>query len=115
VDDVAQVLVAATTHTATLNAQLEVGGPQWLSWRDVAALYAQVLGRPVRTVSTPGAVFRAQQWLMRPFSEAASNIMGLNWLASRTLPIADPGHAAALGITPITAEQFLRHKAALAA
>jgi uncharacterized protein YbjT (DUF2867 family) len=92
-----------------------VGGPQWLSWRDVAALYAQVLGRPVRTVSTPGAVFRAQQWLMRPFSEAASNIMGLNWLASRTLPIADPGHAAALGITPITAEQFLRHKAALPA
>jgi uncharacterized protein YbjT (DUF2867 family) len=115
VNDVAQVLVAATTHAATLNAQLEVGGPQWLSWRDVAALYAQVLGRPVRTVSTPGAVFRAQQWLMRPFSEAASNIMGLNWLASRTLPIADPGHAAALGITPITAEQFLRHKAALPA
>ncbi len=114
VDDVAQVLVAAT-HPATLNAQLEVGGPQWLSWRDVAALYAQVLGRPVRTVSSPGAVFRAQQWLMRPFSEAASNIMGLNRLASRTLPIADPGPAAALGITPIAAEQFLRHKAALPA
>lgn len=115
VDDVARLLVAATTHPTALNAVLEVGGPQMLSWRDVAALYAQVLGRPVRTLSTPGAVFRVQQLLMRPFSLAASNIMGLNWLASRTLPINDPGHAAAWGITLTTAEQFLRAKAALPA
>ena len=113
VDDVARLLLAATAHPAARNAVLEVGGPQMLSWRDVAALYAQVLGRPVRTLSVPGAVFRVQQLLMRPFSLAASNIMGLNWLASHTLPVNDPGHAARMGITLATAEQFLRAKAAL--
>ena len=115
IDDVAQYLVRATTIPLARNAVLEVGGPESLSWAEVAALYARVLGRPVRVLSTPGAVFRAQQWLLRPFSEAASNIMGLNWLAARTLPIADPGHAAAFGISLTTAEQFLRAKAALPA
>ena len=115
VDDVAQYLVRATEHPAALNAVLEIGGPQTLSWAEVAAIYARVLGRPVRVVSTPGAVFRGQQWLMRPFSEAASNIMGLNWIASRTMAVDDPGHAATFGLTLTTAEAFLRAKAALPA
>lgn len=115
IDDVAQYLVRATDHPAARNAVLEVGGPQALSWAEVAALYAQVLKRPVRAVSTPGAVFRLQQLLMRPFSEAASNIMGLNWIAARTMPINDPGHAGTFGIRLTTAEQFLRAKAALPA
>ena len=115
VDDVARYLVRATDHPAALNAVLEVGGPQSLSWAEVAALYAQVLGRPVRVVSVPGAVFRGQQWLMRPFSQAASNIMGLNWIASRTMAVDDLGHAATFGLTLTTAEVFLRAKAALPA
>ena len=115
VDDVAQYLVRATEHPAALNAVLEIGGPQTLSWAEVAAIYARVLGRPVRVVSTPGAVFRGHQWLMRPFSEAASNIMGLNWIASRTMAVDDPGHAATFGLTLTTAEAFLRAKAALPA
>jgi uncharacterized protein YbjT (DUF2867 family) len=115
IDDVAQYLIRATDHPAAQGAVLEVGGPQALSWAEVAALYAQVLGRPVHTVSTPGAVFRMQQLLMRPFSQAASNIMGLNWVAARTMPINDPGHAATFGIRLTTAEQFLRAKAALPA
>jgi hypothetical protein len=82
----------------------------------VAALYAQVLGRPVRVVSTPAAVFRMQQLVMRPFSEAASNIMGLNWMAARSMPLDDPGTAELLGLKSLTtAEQFLRAKAALPA
>ena len=115
IDDVAQYLIRATDHPAAQGAVLEVGGPQALSWAEVAALYAQVLGRPVHTVSTPGAVFRMQQLLMRPFSQAASNIMGLNWLAARTMPVNDPGHAGTFGIRLTTAEQFLRAKAALPA
>jgi uncharacterized protein YbjT (DUF2867 family) len=118
IDDVAAALIAATTHEAARNAVLELAGPQWLSWADVAALYAQVLKRPVSTVSTPGFVFRVQQLLMRPFSEAASNIMALNWIASKPMPLADAGGAggtaALLGLHPMTtAEQFLRAKATL--
>jgi uncharacterized protein YbjT (DUF2867 family) len=114
IDDVAAALVAATTHPVARNATLELAGPESLSWNDVAALFTQVLGRPVGVVSTPGAVFRVQQLLMRPFSEAASNIMALNWLSSRPMPLADHGTAAALGLSPLqTAAAFLRAKAAL--
>jgi uncharacterized protein YbjT (DUF2867 family) len=115
IDDVAAFMVAAIDHPAARNAVLEVGGPEDLSWSEVAALFAQVLGRPVRTVSTPAFVFRLQQRLMRPFSEAASNIMGLNWIAAQAMPIDDPGHAAAFGITPTSALAFLQAKARLPA
>jgi uncharacterized protein YbjT (DUF2867 family) len=120
IDDVAACLMAATTHAAARNAVLELAGPQRLSWADVAALFAQVLGRPVSVVSTPAWVFRLQQFAMRPFSEAASNIMGLNWIAAQTMPLADSGTgtgtAALLGVPSMTtAEQFLRAKATLPA
>jgi uncharacterized protein YbjT (DUF2867 family) len=116
IDDVAAALVAAAGHPAAHQRTLELAGPQNLSWAEVAALYARVLGRPVRVLSTPAAVFRAQQFLMRPFSEAASNIMGLNWLAGLGMPMDDSGTTALLGLPALTtAEQFLRAKAALPA
>jgi uncharacterized protein YbjT (DUF2867 family) len=113
VDDVAHALIRATDHPAAQRAVLDLSGPEWLSWADVAALFAEVLQRPVHVVSTPGWVFRTQQILMRPFSQAASNIMGLNWVASHTLPAADAGHAALLGVQLQSARDFLRAKAAL--
>ncbi len=115
IDDVAHALIRATDHPAALNAVLNLNGPETLSWADVAAIYARVLGHPVRVVATPGAVFRAQQQLMRPFSEAASNIMGLNWVASQSLPDTGAGDAAVLGLQLLRAEDFLRAKAALPA
>ena len=115
VDDVAHALIRAIDHPAGHKAVLEVGGLELLSWAEVAALYARVLGKPVQVVSTPAFVFRLQCWLMRPFSQAASNIMGLNWLAAQGLHINNTGHAATLGIRLTTAEAFLRAKAALPA
>lgn len=117
IDDVAHALIRATDHPAAHNAVLDLAGPESLSWADVAALYARVLGRPVQVVSTPGWVFRGQQLLMRPFSEAASNIMGLNAQMAQTLgdaPAAGAATGAAiLGLELKTAEVFLREKAAL--
>ncbi len=113
IDDVAHALIRATDHPAAQGAVLDLTGPEVLSWGDVAALYATVLQRPVRVVSTPGWVFRMQQILMRPFSQAASNIMGLNWVAAHTRPEAGVGHAALLGVQLQRAEDFLRAKAAL--
>ena len=81
----------------------------------MAALYQQVLGRPVRCQPSPAAVFRLQQLVMRPFSLAASNIMALNWLAARGMPVDGSTAAKAYGMTLQTAEQFLRAKAALPA
>jgi NADH dehydrogenase len=53
--DVASFVIAAIDHPAAMNAQLVIGGPQALSFRDVVAVYERALGReiPVRTVK-PG-------------------------------------------------------------
>jgi uncharacterized protein YbjT (DUF2867 family) len=115
IEDVATALIAAVEHPTLRNATRDLAGPEMLSWGDVAALFAEVLGRKVRVLGVPGAVFRAQQVLMGPLSGAAANIMGLNWLVSRTLPVESDGTLALLGISPTTARRFLHAKAALAA
>ena len=115
IDDVADFMVRAIDHPVALDATFDIGGPQVLTWHEVVALFALVLGRPVRALSTPSAVFRVQQLLMRPFSEAASNIMGLNWAVGHDTPYDSAALAATLGVKLTSAEQFLRAKAALPA
>jgi uncharacterized protein YbjT (DUF2867 family) len=112
VDDVARCCIAATRHETAENATLAIGGPEAPSWREVAAQMAAVLRRPVQVVGTPGAVFAMQKLLMRPFSEAASNIMALNWFAAQPRTPADGRVAATLGVKLTTVEQFLRAQAA---
>jgi uncharacterized protein YbjT (DUF2867 family) len=111
IEDVAAALIAAVDHPALRNATRDLAGPEMLSWGDVAAVFAEVLGRKVRVLGIPGAVFRLQQVLMQPFSVAAANIMGLNWLASQTLPVQADGTLALLGVSPISARSFLHAKA----
>jgi uncharacterized protein YbjT (DUF2867 family) len=113
IDDVAQFLVSAIDDAQARNAVFEIGGPQVLSWREVAEIFARVLGRPVRALSTPAFVFRAQQRLMQPFSEAAANVMGLNWIAAQETLYDAKALAARLRIQLTPAEDFLRAKAAL--
>ena len=53
--DVASFGVAAVTHPAARNRHIPIGGPEALSWRDAAAIYERVLGRPVEIRSVaPG-------------------------------------------------------------
>ncbi len=112
VDDVARCCIAATRHEAAENATLAIGGPESLSWNEVATKIAAVLQRPVQVVGTPAAVFAVQKQLMRPFSEAASNIMALNWFAAQAREPADGRVAAQLGVNLTTADQFLKSQAA---
>jgi uncharacterized protein YbjT (DUF2867 family) len=53
--DVAAFAVAAIDHPAATNQYLAIGGPQALSWRDVVAIYEEILGRdvPIQCL-TPG-------------------------------------------------------------
>lgn len=115
VEDVAAFLIAAIDHPAAENRALDLAGPEWLSWGQVADLYAEVLQRPVRVQATPAWVFRLQMALMRPFSEAASTIMGLNWIAAQAMPLDDPGHLEAFRVRRTLARDFLKSKAALPA
>jgi uncharacterized protein YbjT (DUF2867 family) len=115
VDDVAEYLVRSIDLPAAKNVTFDIGGPERLAWADVAAIYAALLGRPVRCQPTPAWVFRAQQLLMRPFSEAASNVMALNWLAARDMAVDGATAAEVFGMRLQRAEEFLRRKAALPA
>jgi uncharacterized protein YbjT (DUF2867 family) len=79
-DDVAEFVVRALAHDLWRGRTLEIGGPEILSWQQVIDCYAQALGKPIRTMHVPSNVFRALRVAFAPFSESASNIMGLNWL-----------------------------------
>ncbi len=53
--DVAAFAVAAVGNPAARNQRLVIGGPEAVSWRDIAATYERLLGRPVEIRSVaPG-------------------------------------------------------------
>jgi uncharacterized protein YbjT (DUF2867 family) len=114
VQDVARLLIAATTHDLGRDADLLVGGPEALCWREVADLYAQVLGREVTVRTTPVAPLKVMSKLLAPFSPAASNLLALNVTAAAADMVPPPDLAEALGIGPMKrVETFLKEKAAL--
>jgi uncharacterized protein YbjT (DUF2867 family) len=116
VEDVARILVAATTHDRARNAVLEVGGPEILSWREVAELYSQVLGREVRVRTSPLVPLRVGAKLLRPLSPAAADLLALNVAAAEEDMVPPPDVAEELDIGPmVRVEHFLKQKAALPA
>jgi hypothetical protein len=94
---------------------VQIGGPQVLTWGEVVACYSLVLGKPLRAIYLPSGLFRVKRALLAPFSEPASNIMGLNWLVGFDTPYDSNALASTLGFRPTSTEQFLRHKTGLSA
>jgi len=93
VHDVAAFLIAALDHDAARGATYEIGGPEPLSWREIAALYADLLGREVRISTLPPGLFRVLGRLLRPIAPASANTLALN-------------HAAAVADMAMTGEQL---------
>jgi len=98
--DVAALLARSIGHPAARNAILDLGGPDVMTWNDAAQLMGRVLGRPVKAMHTPTAVYRAQMALLRPVSEHAANIMGLNWFATYPTTFEMGATYATFGIRP---------------
>jgi uncharacterized protein YbjT (DUF2867 family) len=116
VRDVARILIAATTHERARDAIIEVGGPEALSWGEVAELYGQILGREVSIRTSPVTPLKVMAKLMAPFSPAASNLLALNVTTGLGDAILPPDPAADLGVEPmLRVETFLKEKAALPA
>ena len=115
VHDAADVLVAAID--APLAGAVDVGGPEVLTWTDVAGEYEGVLGRRVGVVSVPAGVFRLARAALAPFAPAAANVMGLNlFMATDDTAWDTASTTAALGVGPLrTVRQVLAEKAALPA
>ena len=112
-DNVADFLVRSVGRDDMRRCVFQIGGPQVITWVDVLATYSRVLGKPVRGIYVPNTLFRAQRALLAPFSEAASDIMGLNWLVGYDTPYDSNALAIKLGIRLTSVEQFLRHKVAV--
>jgi len=114
VRDAAAFLVNAIGHPSARSAAFDIGGPEPLSWTDVVESYSRVLGRPIRAFSVAPALYRAQQLLWKPFSAAASNQMGLNWLLASGDSVVDMRETAPLfGVNLMSVETFLREKAGI--
>ena len=112
--DAATACVRAVERDDVAGRVLEVGGPTVLSWKDVARVYTDVLGRPVRAVSAPAAVFAGLSALLRRFAEVPSRTMALNRLVGSSESAGyEPGGGLVSPAEMTTVEDFLRAKAAL--
>jgi uncharacterized protein YbjT (DUF2867 family) len=94
---------------------VDLGGPETLSWTQVAEIYARVLGRRVRVVSQPAGAFAVGQRVLAPVAPALGGVMGLNRLmATSETDWNTADTAARLGLHRLrTVEEILREKAAL--
>lgn len=114
VPDAARACVEAALSHEGAAEPVDVAGPEVLSWHDVAAVYADVLGRPVRVVAAPAAVFAAAARALTPIADVPARTMALNryLAASETAwPNAGGGLVEPSSMTRVDA--FLRAKAAL--
>ena len=94
---------------------MDLGGPEALSWTDVARIYERVLGRRVRVVSQPAALFAVLQRVFAPVAPSLAGVMGLNRLiATSETDVDTTATARRLGLDRRrTVEEILREKAAL--
>lgn len=85
-----------------------------LSWEEVVELFSEALGRRVGALRTPAGVYRVLAAVLRPFSEAASNLMALSWVtAVAETPWGSRELFRRFGVGPTSAGDFLRRRAAL--
>lgn len=114
VADAAAACVKAVERDDVAGQVLDVAGPQVLTWDDVARTYSDVLGRPVRAVSAPTAVFAALSAVLRRVAEVPSRTMALNrFVGSSESAWHEPGGGLVDVEEMTTVEAFLRRKAAL--
>lgn len=116
-DDVAAILSAAAAAPETGENLIEnLGGPEILSWDDIAAIFQRVLGKPLKKLHTPARVYRIAADVLETLSPPAGNLMAMSWVAA----ICDTAFdgkplAERFGVKLTTAEEFLRAKAVLPA
>jgi uncharacterized protein YbjT (DUF2867 family) len=115
VADASAALVAALEAPQPPAPVVEVGGPQVLTWRQVAEVYADVLGRPVRVVSTPGMVFGVLSTVLAPVAPVPSATFGMNRYQTFTETPWPPAGGLVDPDSMTTVREFLTAKAALPA
>ena len=98
------------------NRTFEVGGPEVLSWTDVAATFGRILNRRVRILSTPATVYAGAATLLSPVGKVPSATMALNRLmAVAETPWTPGGGGLVDPAGMVTVSEFVDAKAALPA
>lgn len=99
--DAAHAMAASVSSPRTLRRTIELGGPEWLTWRDVADLFSQRLGRPVRPVTMPRWFANTGRLAAKPFSPSVSNVLALTTFVATYQPRwEDAPVVAELGLPP---------------
>ncbi len=86
VEDVAQIMAGVVGKQAAYNRTIESGGPEWLTWTQVAELLSEKAGRKVRVVSMPAWFAAMGQAMMTPVWPSAAGVLGLVKFVSRYQP-----------------------------
>jgi uncharacterized protein YbjT (DUF2867 family) len=116
VRDAAAACVEAVERPDAAGRVYEVGGPEVLTWAEVAATYEQILGRRVRVVTTPAGVYAAVSAMLAPLAAVPAATMALNRLLAASETAWSPGGGGLLDPgTMLTVHGFLETKAALPA
>jgi uncharacterized protein YbjT (DUF2867 family) len=111
----AAIALATALRPGTGEGPVDLGGPEVLSWNDVARIYERVLDRRVRIVSQPARAFAVLQTVLTPVAPSLAGVMGLDRLIATSETDWDTTDTARrLGLdTRRTVEEILRAKAAL--
>ena len=76
--DVAEMMVGGALYVGSENLLIEAGGPQWLTWREIADIIAEKTGRKaIRIIPIPSWLAQLNQQLVRPFSASAASVFAL--------------------------------------
>lgn len=114
VADAARACVEAALRPEGAKAPVQVAGPQVLTWTEVAEAFSTVVGRRVRVLATPEAVFAGAARLLAPVAEVPARTMALNrYLAAEETPWTDAGGGLVDPASMTTVAEVLRAKAAL--
>ncbi|MEP7147772.1 MAG: SDR family oxidoreductase [Acidobacteriota bacterium] len=114
IDDLAEFHVRAVRHPAAENKIYDIGGPEALTQNEVLAVFEKILGRSLKPKRTPAVIFKVGYNLLRFFSPAAANIMGLNYYSATNSSVVDMTSTADLFNVRLTSvEEFLREKAGI--
>ena len=71
-------LVRGAIFDGNENLLIESGGPEWLTWREVADTIAAKIGREkIRIIPLPAGLARINQLMARPFSKSVANTFAL--------------------------------------
>jgi uncharacterized protein YbjT (DUF2867 family) len=111
--DAARACVECAVGPARAATTLQVGGPQALTWKDIAGIFSEVLDRRVRIVSTPAAVYAAAATVLGPVAKVPAATMALNRALAVSETVYPPGGGILAPSTMMSVRDVLRAKSAL--